>query len=62
MTADEVIQLLETFEKRLDAIADQARQTADLAGKLRDEVKQIRDRILATTETQVHPAAKRTKK
>jgi hypothetical protein len=59
MTTDEVIHLLGTFEKRLDAIAGQAQKALDLTGKLRDDVTQIRNRLLSTTETQTHPTANR---
>jgi hypothetical protein len=63
MSNEEVLNLLTTFEKRLATIADQAAETREQAQhtleriqRLRQDLGQLRDRILASVDTQTFKA------
>lgn len=61
MTTKEILALLANFEKRLSTIADQATETREQAqhtldriNKLRQEVEQVKARIVSTADTGEH--------
>jgi hypothetical protein len=66
MTDEEVLALLESFEKRLATIADQAQETCQQAqhtlqriNRLREDLGRLRLDFLSTTDTAVHRAVSR---
>jgi predicted nucleic acid-binding Zn-ribbon protein len=61
MTPNDVLNLLNSFQKRLATIEDQARESRDQAqhvldrvGKLRHDLEELTKRVLATIDTGEH--------
>ncbi len=61
MKTNEMINLLASFEKRLAAISDQAAEarahaqhTIDRINKLRQDIEQLKHRVIATADTSDH--------
>ena len=61
MTVNEMINLLTSFEKRLATISDQAAEaraqaqhTIDRINKLRQDIEQLKHRVVATADTSDH--------
>jgi hypothetical protein len=61
MTDEEVLALLESFEKRLATVADQAQETCEQAqhtlqrvNRLRDDIGRLKLDFLSAADTAVH--------
>jgi regulator of replication initiation timing len=67
MSSEDVLNLLANFERRLATIADQAAETREQAqhtleriNRLRQDLAQFKDRLLATADTGTHPVLRAT--